>query len=216
MVLWEIAFVNTRAAHECLQHISRGRVVEWRTVGRPRADRSTGDGMEKPIKVDDGHVVSMHYSLHVDGTLVDSSSGGEPLRFIEGMGHIIPGLEHELYDMQIGDRKTITVHAKDGYGERDAAAFMDVPRDAFPTDVPLEAGTELELQDHAGHPVYARIDGMDDANVRLDLNHPLAGKDLHFEVSIAGLRPATEEEVTHGHVHDENHIRESENSQLSS
>jgi len=157
--------------------------------------------MSEPLQVDDGKVVSMHYTLHVDGRIVDTSEGGEPLQFIQGMGHIIPGLEHELYDMKIGDSKNITVAAKDGYGETDQTAFMDVPREAFPTEVPLDRGTELELRDQAGHPVYARVDEVSDQNIRLDMNHPLAGKELHFDVKIADLRPATEEEVSHGHVH---------------
>jgi FKBP-type peptidyl-prolyl cis-trans isomerase SlyD len=161
--------------------------------------------MAKTNKVDDGQVVSMHYTLHVDGQVLDSSEGGDPLQFIQGMGHIIPGLEHELYNMQIGDSKKVVVAAKDGYGEIDNEAFMDVPRDSFPPEVPVEIGTELELRDQSDHPVYARIETISDDNVRLNMNHPLAGKELHFDVKIADLRPATEEEVSHGHVHDHGH-----------
>ena len=161
--------------------------------------------MPESLKVDDGNVVSMHYTLRVDDEVVDTSVGGEPLQFIQGMGHIIPGLEHELYDMKIGDSKNVTVSPKDGYGESDDAAFMDVPREAFPTDVPLERGTELELRDQSGHPVYARVQDVSEENIRLDMNHPLAGKELHFDVTIAGLRAATEEEVSHGHVHTGEH-----------
>ncbi len=161
--------------------------------------------MADNLKVEDGHVVSMHYTLHVDGKVVDSSEGGEPLQFIQGMGHIIPGLEHQLYEMKIGDSKKVVVAAKDGYGEEDAEAFMDVPRESFPETVPLQKGTELELRDQSDHPVYARIDSISDENVRLNMNHPLAGKELHFDVKIASLRPATEEEISHGHVHDHGH-----------
>lgn len=157
--------------------------------------------MSDDLKVDNGKVVSMHYTLHVDGRVVDTSEGGEPLQFIQGMGHIIPGLEHELYNMQVGESKSVTVPPKEGYGETDATAFMDVPREAFPDNVPMEKGTELELRDQAGHPVYARIDDVSDANVRLNMNHPLAGKELNFDVKIADVRDATEEEVSHGHVH---------------
>jgi FKBP-type peptidyl-prolyl cis-trans isomerase SlyD len=160
--------------------------------------------MTEQLKVNDGHVVSMDYTLHVDGKIVDSSEGGEPLQFIQGMGHIIPGLENGLYDMKVGDIKQVVVSAKDGYGEVDTEAFMDVPRDAFPTDVPLEKGTELELRDQSDHPMFARIDTISEDNIRLNMNHPLAGKELHFDVKIAGLRPATEEEVSHGHVHEHN------------
>jgi FKBP-type peptidyl-prolyl cis-trans isomerase SlyD len=157
--------------------------------------------MTEPLKVNDGHVVSLDYTLHVDGKVVDSSEVGEPLQFIQGMGHIIPGLENELYDMQVGDNKLVVVSAKNGYGEVDTEAFMDVPRDAFPTDVPLAIGTELELRDQSGHPMLARVDSVSEENIRLNMNHPLAGKELHFDVKIAGLRPATEDEVSHGHVH---------------
>lgn len=161
--------------------------------------------MSETLKVDDGKVVSMHYTLHVDGEVVDTSDGGEPLQFIQGMGHIIPGLEHQLYDMEVGQSKNVTVAAKDGYGETDEAAFMEVPREAFPPDVPLKTGTELELRDQSGNPAYARVDSVSEKSVRLNMNHPLAGKELHFDVKIAGLRQATEEETSHGHVHGDHH-----------
>ncbi len=164
--------------------------------------------MEETTKMDqvnDGQVVSMHYTLLVDGKVVDSSEGGDPLQFIQGMGHIIPGLEHELYEMKVGESKHVTVQPQEGYGETDDTAFMDVPRDAFPADVPLERGTELELRDQSGHPMFARVDQVSEENVRLNMNHPLAGKELNFDVKIAGLRPATEEEVSHGHVHGAGH-----------
>ncbi len=152
--------------------------------------------------VDDGQVISMHYTLHVDGKLVDTSEGGEPLQFIQGMGHIIPGLEHELYDMKVGDSKRVNVQPGKGYGVVDEEAYMDVPRKAFPANIPLELGTELQLRDQSGNPMYARIETISDENIRLDMNHPLAGKVLIFDVKIAGIRPAAEEEVLHGHIHD--------------
>ena len=161
--------------------------------------------MMEQFKVDDGQVVSMDYVLQVYGKVVDSSEAGKPLQFIQGMGHIIPGLEHELYDMKIGENKKVVVLPKDGYGEVDPEAFMDVPRDSFPTDVPLEKGIELELREQSGHPMLARIDTISDESIRLNMNHPLAGKELHFDVKIAGLRQASEEEVSHGHVHDHEH-----------
>jgi FKBP-type peptidyl-prolyl cis-trans isomerase SlyD len=156
---------------------------------------------ESLLKVADGIVVSMHYVLHVNGDLVDSSKEGRPLEFIQGMGHIVAGLEHELYGMQSGDQKSVSVAAKDAYGEVDAAAFMDVPRTAFPPDVPLEAGTQLELRDKSGHPAYARVESLTAESIRLNMNHPLAGKVLEFDVRIDALRLATPDETAHGHVH---------------
>lgn len=161
--------------------------------------------MTESMKVNDGHVVSMHYTLHVDGEMVDTSQGSEPLQFIQGMGHIIPGLEHEIYDMEVGQSKKVMVEAKDGYGDVDGEAFMEVPRDAFPADIPLEVGTQLELKDKSGHPSIARIEAVTDENVRLNMNHPLAGKRLDFQVTIESLRAATDEEVSHGHVHTHDH-----------
>jgi FKBP-type peptidyl-prolyl cis-trans isomerase SlyD len=161
--------------------------------------------MAEELKVNDGQVVSMHYTLHVDGEVVDSSEGKEPLQFIQGMGHIIPGLEHQLYDMKVGEKKDVVVAPKDAYGESDPDAFMDVPRESFPPNVPLTLGTELELRDKSDQPVYARIEEVTDKNVRLNMNHPLAGKELHFLVEIANLRDATNEEVSHGHVHGAGH-----------
>ena len=161
--------------------------------------------MTEELKVDDGQVVSIHYTLRIDGQVVDSSEGREPLQFIQGMGHIVRGLEHQLYDMKIGEKKDVVVAPKDGYGETDPEAFMEVPRDSFPPNVPLKLGTELELRDQTDHPVYARIEEVTDNNVRLNMNHPLAGKELHFSVQIANLRPASGDEVSHGHVHGEGH-----------
>jgi FKBP-type peptidyl-prolyl cis-trans isomerase SlyD len=160
-----------------------------------------GVRMDEGLKVDDGHVVSMHYTLQVDGETIDSSEGGEPLQFIQGMGHVIPGLEHEIYAMQIGESKEVAVEPKDGYGEVDSEAFMDVPRNAFPPEVPLKPGTQLELKDKAGQPAHARVVSQAGESVRLDMNHPLAGKRLHFEVTIINIRHATNDEVAHGHVH---------------
>jgi FKBP-type peptidyl-prolyl cis-trans isomerase SlyD len=163
------------------------------------------DEFDDVMRVDDALVVSMEYTLQVEGKVMDTSEGHEPLEFIQGQGHIIPGLEQALYGMAIGESKSVVVGAKERYGEVDAAAFMDVPRGEFPPDVPAAVGTELELRDKSGQAVYARIQTVADDNIRLDMNHPLAGKELHFDVTIAALRPATAEEIAHGHVHAAGH-----------
>ena len=82
---------------------------------------------------------------------------------------------------------------------------MEVLRDQFPEDIPMEVGTMIELQNESGQPMDARIESVGEETVRLDFNHPLAGKELHFSVKIASLRPATDEELDHGHVHGEEH-----------
>lgn len=157
-------------------------------------------------KVQAGRVVAMDYTLHVDGEKIDSSEGREPLEYLQGAGNIIPGLEREITGMEVGESKKVVVSPADGYGESDPEAFIEVPRSEFPSDIPLELGLELQVQDPSGNPMYARIDAITDESVRLDFNHPLAGKELHFSVHIVGLREPTDEELDHGHVHsDDDH-----------
>jgi len=161
--------------------------------------------MEDVLKIVDGHVVCMQYTLHVDGEIMDQSEEGEPLEFIQGEGHIIPGLENALYGMTIGDSKNVVVPAGEGYGELDEEAFVEVPREQFPADIPMEAGVDLQVRTQDGETMSARIQHITDDTVRLDFNHPLAGKQLTFEIKIVSVRSATAEEMDHGHVHGHNH-----------
>ena len=156
-------------------------------------------------KVTDGQVVSMEYTLRVDGKVVDSSAGGDPLEYLHGAANIIPGLEREIDGMSVGESKTVVVSAADGYGEMDEEAFMDVPRSEFPNDVPLKPGLEMELSMQDGQRMYARVESVGENDVRLNMNHPLAGKELHFDVKVVAVRDATDEEMEHGHAHGAHH-----------
>jgi FKBP-type peptidyl-prolyl cis-trans isomerase SlyD len=151
--------------------------------------------------VQDGVVVSMEYTLRVDGEVIDSSVGQEPLQFLAGYGNIIPGLEREMAGMKVGDSKDVVVEPSLGYGEYDDAAFMEVPRGEFPKDMPVEEGLELTVRDDEGQSRYARVDSVEGDSVRLNFNHPLAGDELHFNVKVVELREPTDEELEHGHVH---------------
>jgi FKBP-type peptidyl-prolyl cis-trans isomerase SlyD len=155
--------------------------------------------------VQDGVVVSMEYTLHVDGELLDSSDGQGPLQFLVGYGNIISGLENEMMGMKIGDSKDVVVQPVDGYGEFDSEAFMEVQRDQFPKDMPVEVDTELTVRDDEGQARYARVDSIAGDVVRLDFNHPLAGDELHFHVKVVALREPNAEELDHGHVHEGGH-----------
>ena len=161
--------------------------------------------MAEEQKIIDGVVVSMQYVLHVEGKLIDQSEEGEPLEFIQGAGHIIPGLERELTGMGVGESKSVTVAPADGYGEMDEEAFIEIPREQFPDEVPAEVGLQLQVRTEDGETMAATIQSVTEETIRLDLNHPLAGKQLNFEVTIIGLRAATEEEMAHGHVHNSHH-----------
>ena len=157
----------------------------------------------KPPMIDDDVVVTMRYELTVDGEVVDSSDLDEPIVFIQGHEQLIPGLERAIYEMKIGDTKSVHVTPADGYGEVDPEAIQEVARDEFPEDIPLEPGIELELKDQDGDVVFATIVSVGKNTIKLDFNEPLAGKDLYFEVEILDLRYATAEELDHGHVHGE-------------
>ncbi len=156
-------------------------------------------------KVEDGVVVSMEYKLTVDGQVLDSSDEAGPLQFLAGYGNIIPGLENEMMGMKIGESKEVTVQPADGYGEFDEEAFMDVPRSEFPADMKLEEGLELHVTDEDGEHRAAYVTKFDDKTVQLDFNHPLAGAVLNFYVKVIALRKPTDEELDHGHVHEEGH-----------
>ena len=158
--------------------------------------------MSDDLKIQDDQVVSMDYILHVNGEKIDESQAGDPLEFIQGKGNIIPGLEKALYGMGVGESKSVTVAPAEGYGEVDKKLFAHVPKSQFPANIPLETGIELQVHDRDGSTRIAHINSVETDSVRLDFNHPLAGKELHFDVTIAALRPATEKELAHRHVHD--------------
>jgi FKBP-type peptidyl-prolyl cis-trans isomerase SlyD len=146
-------------------------------------------------------VVSIHYTLRDDaGEIIDSSPAGEPLAYLHGHGTLVPGLERELAGKSVGDKLQLTLSPADGYGEYDPKLVQQVPRRALKGIATLRVGMQLQAQ--SGHGVHAvtvsRIAG---DLVTLDGNHPLAGKKLHFEVEVAGVRAATEVELSHGHVH---------------
>ena len=153
--------------------------------------------------VQDGVVVSMEYTLHVDGEQLDTSEGQGPLQFLVGYGNVIAGLESEMMGMKVGDSKDVVVQPENGYGEFDDEAFMNVSKKDFTKDMPLEVDTELTVRDEEGHARYARVDGVEGDSVRLDFNHPLAGAELHFSVKVVALREPSDEELEHGHVHEE-------------
>jgi FKBP-type peptidyl-prolyl cis-trans isomerase SlyD len=152
-------------------------------------------------------VVVIDYSLHVDGELVDSSGEQEPLQYLQGHNNIIPGLEREMLGMKIGESKTVVVSAEEGYGELDPEALMEIAKNQFPNHIPVEVGTELQVEDEEGNPTYARIDEVENNVVTLNFNHPLAGKELHFTVKVLALREPNAEELAHGHVHEHGHDR---------
>jgi FKBP-type peptidyl-prolyl cis-trans isomerase SlyD len=157
--------------------------------------------MSDPLKVSPDHVVLIDYVLTDDaGEVLDSNRGGPPLGYLHGHGQIVPGLEEELTDKPVGHEAKITVAPKDGYGVHDPDRIVTVGRDRF--EFEPEAGQVLEASLPQGGSVpFIVVEVKPDAVV-LDGNHPLAGKTLHFDIKVVGVREATSEELEHGHVHD--------------
>jgi len=164
--------------------------------------------MAQENTVQDGMVVTLDYSLTVDGEVIDHSGDSGPIEFLQGEGQIVPGLERALYGMAVGDSKQLTVTAAEGYGELDEESYAEIPREEFTSEIPLEIGVELQLRDQDGDVFNAYIEEVGDDMVLMNFNHPLAGKELLFSVTVSGLRPATKEELEHGHVHGGHHHHE--------
>ena len=146
-------------------------------------------------------VVTIHYTLKDDaGTVLDHSEPDQPLAYLHGRGNLIPGLEKELAGKNSGDALSVTVPPADGYGEYDKDLVQSVPRRALQGIKDLKVGMHLHAQGAEGTHTVTVTKMLGDM-VTLDANHPLAGKSLHFDVRIEDVREATEEELSHGHVH---------------
>jgi FKBP-type peptidyl-prolyl cis-trans isomerase SlyD len=154
------------------------------------------------MKIEHNSVVSCHYSLtDDDGINIDSSEGQEPLGYIHGAGNIIPGLEKALEGKEVGDSLTVAVKAAEGYGEVQKELIQEVPREAFQGIDTIELGMQFEAQTGQGGSVPVTVIAVTDELVTVDGNHPLAGKNLNFDVSIEEIREASEEELAQGHIH---------------
>ena len=153
------------------------------------------------IAIGDDKVVSFHYKLKVaDGSINESSEGGSPVVYLHGRTGIIPGLESELAGKRSGDKFTATVPPEQGYGERNEEAVQRVPLKHLATRGPIQEGQMVVVNTRDGGR-HARVLKVGHFNVDLDLNHPLAGKTLTFEIEVVDVRAATPEELEHGHAH---------------
>jgi FKBP-type peptidyl-prolyl cis-trans isomerase SlyD len=153
------------------------------------------------VSIETNHVVSIHYTLKGDaGEVIDSSLGGQPLAYLHGHGNLVPGLERELTGKSAGDKLQVKIPPADGYGEYDPQLVQRVPRRGLKGVANVRVGMRLQAQTGQG-PRPVTVTQVTGDMVTLDGNHPLAGKHLNFDVEIAAVRPATEEELSHGHVH---------------
>ena len=151
-------------------------------------------------------VVTIDYRLHLgDGKYIEESEQDDPLVYLHGYEEIVPGLEKALEGKKAGDSLKAQVSPEDGYGEYDEDSVEEVPREEFPADLELEAGGIVTATDDEGDEVEFLVKEVRPKTVVVDFNHPLAGKTLHFEVTVREVRAATAEELEHGHAHTPGH-----------
>lgn len=146
-------------------------------------------------------VASIEYELKDDtGEVLDTSKGHGPLAYIHGAGNLIPGLESELEGKASGDSFKVRIAAEDAYGARNEDLVQDVPRSRFPEEAEIEPGVQFQAEGPAGIEIVTVI-AVEEETVKLDGNHPLAGVNLAFDVTVVDVRDATPTELEHGHVH---------------
>ncbi|HPQ95785.1 MAG: peptidylprolyl isomerase [Thiothrix sp.] len=154
------------------------------------------------MQIQDNMVVSLQYTLTDDqGEVLDSTEDG-PFAYLHGTSGIIAGLENALTGRSANDTFTVDIPPEDAYGVRDERLTQQVPRSMFAgvDEAALIPGAQFQAQTNAGTEVVT-VQSVDDQSVTIDANHPLAGQTLHFDVKVLEVRPATAEEINHGHVH---------------
>lgn len=146
-------------------------------------------------------VVSIDYTLTDDqGTVIDSSEGRGPLAYLHGKNNIIPGLENALEGKGKGDSLQVKVSPEEGYGERSDELTQDIPKQMFEGNDDIQVGMQFQTMTESG-PQVVTVTKVEEETVTVDGNHPLAGENLNFDVTIVDIREASAEELDHGHVH---------------
>jgi len=154
------------------------------------------------LKIGRDAVVRFDYTLRNDrGEVIDSSDGREPLAYIQGHGHIVPGLEAAMEGKQQGDRFEVRIPPAEGYGEHEEDAVFEIPRSRLPKGVEPKVGMEVASRTPDGHTMRFHLTEVGPDKVKADANHPLAGQHLNFKVAVVDVRAATGDELDHGHVH---------------
>ena len=153
------------------------------------------------MQIESNKVVTLNYTLtDSDGKIIDQSNDGS-FAYLHGANNIIPGLENALTGKTIGEKMDVAVAPADGYGEHEAEKTQAVPRNMFPEDAEIEIGMQFHAQGPNGETLVVTVVNVEDENITVDGNHPLAGVALNFDVEIMDVRDASEEELQHGHVH---------------
>ncbi|PJC85589.1 peptidylprolyl isomerase [Vibrio sp. HA2012] len=155
------------------------------------------------MKIEKNLVASLAYKVQLeDGVVVDESTAEAPIDYLHGYDNLIPGLEKVLEGKGVGDKFSVTIAAEEAYGEYNDALVQRVPADVFQGVDSIEVGMRFMADTDQG-PIAVEITEVDGDEVVVDGNHMLAGQALSFDVEVVGIRAATEEEIEHGHIHQE-------------
>ncbi|MCU9838156.1 peptidylprolyl isomerase [Ruegeria sp. WL0004] len=139
-------------------------------------------------QIKQGDTVRIHYTgTLLDGNTFDSSEGRDPLQFEVGSGQIIPGLDQALPGMAVGEKKRVEIACVEAYGPLNPEARQAIPREGIPDDIPVDLGTQLQMQAPDGRIIPVTVVEVTEATVTLDANHPLAGQDLIFDIEIVSI-----------------------------
>ncbi len=152
------------------------------------------------MRVESNKMVAVDYTLTVDGAIVDQSQEGAPLQFIVGTGMLLPKFEEAIMEKEVGDKVSFTLEPKDGYGEPNPEAVVDLPKNIFEVDGViaedlLVVGKQIPMADAAGNRMFGVINAVGDETVTMDFNHPMAGATLNFEVEVKMVRDVTPEDL---------------------
>lgn len=158
------------------------------------------------MTIENNHVVALGYKLHTveangEKVFIEETNAENPLTFLYGVGMMIPKFEQEIAGMTAGDKKSFVIAPEEAYGPVDPNAIAQLPLDMFNESGLPPVGAMLPLTDNEGNQFRAVVLEVNEQAVVADLNHPMAGKTLEFDVEIINTRPATEEELSHGHAH---------------
>lgn len=158
--------------------------------------------------ISENNVVSLSYDLRLAiGDVIDKATAEEPLTYIHGMGMLLPHFEAQLHQKAVGYKFDFTLTPENGYGERYDENLAEFPKsmflDAGFPEIDITVGNFVPMNDSEGHQLQGKITEVTAESVKVDFNHPLAGETLHFVGEVIAVRPASEEELAHGHVHGE-------------
>ncbi|NLA15675.1 MAG: peptidylprolyl isomerase [Bacteroidales bacterium] len=153
--------------------------------------------------ISDEKVVSVSYTLVVDGDVIETVKEDKPMKFIVGLGYLLPAFEEKLQGKKVGDPFSFTLSAKEGYGETDPQAVVELPKDLFKVNGKIEEGLLVKdkiipMQDSQGNRINGIVEDVLENSVKMNFNHPLAGCELQFSGKVLDIREATEKELTEG------------------